>query len=330
MMSWRKALLIDGQLRPIWRFFLAAAMIVTAYVGVAIILGAIFGLFGWEPQVFVSLLWVNLLILPALLGISKILTGVFERKPLGSLGLCFCGRWKTEVGIGLGLGASMIFLVAILEHLLGLVRFAWSSSTPAGVLVAGCFSGVFLAIAAVNEEMVFRGYPFQRLVDSLGPAGAVLVSSALFGLAHLRNPFHTRVSALNTMLIGVPLAVAYLRTRGLWIPIGIHFAWNFIQGYGFGLPVSGLVLPQTLFKPWVHAVAWLTGGNYGPEGGVLASVAIVAATLYLMFSKSIYTSEEMKELLSGATPTGRGASDFAVLRLTSTESASRGQQDLKQ
>ena len=69
------------------------------------------------------------------------------------------------------------------------------------------------------------------------------------------------------MLVGVPLSVAYLRTRALWMPVGIHFAWNYVQGFIFGLPVSGFRLPTSVLTARVHGAAWLTGSAYGPEGG---------------------------------------------------------------
>ena len=113
------------------------------------------------------------------------------------------------------------------------------------------------------------------------------------------------------MLVGIPLAAAYLRTRALWMPIGIHFAWNFLQGFTLGLPVSGIALPDALVTARVHGAVWLTGGDYGPEGGLLASGAIVAVTFYMLLSKRIYTSEEMKALVFGRSPavnvSGEGA-----------------------
>lgn len=326
-MRWEKVFVVDSQLRPAWRFFLSAVMIALAYVGVAIILGLLFGALRRHPQLFTSLFWAHLLTLPALLGVFRILTKVFEGKPLASVGLAFRGRWKMELAIGLGLGAAMIFLVAGLERLLGLATFAWSGSPPGRALGAGLFFCFLLFVAAVNEEMTFRGYPFQRLVESIGPAGAVAVSSALFGLAHLGNPSHTWISTLNTMLVGVPLAVAYLRTRALWLPIGMHFAWNFFQGYGLGFPVSGIVFPEALARPHVRELAWLTGGKYGPEGSVLASTVIVIATIYLCFSKSIYITEEMRALVFGPAPS-EGRVEVVAPPPTSTAQANAGQRDL--
>ena len=157
-------------------------------------------------------------------------------------------------------------------------------------------------MAAINEEATFRGYPFQRLVESISPVGAIAITSALFGFMHLGNPHHTWISTINTMLVGIPFAIAYLRTRSLWMPVGMHFIWNFLMGYLLGLPVSGIIVTHSVFEARVQGPAWVTGAAYGPEGGVLATVVIVIATVYLSFSKSIYTTEDMKALVHDPVP----------------------------
>lgn len=269
-------------------------MIVFAYLAVGIILGMAFGVFHRQPKHL--LFWANCLMLLALLAIFKILTSLFEEKPLSSIGLAFCGRWKTELSIGLSLGVAMILVVAALEWGLGLARFSRNSISAEQVLAAGAYYFLLFAVAAVNEEIIFRGYPFQRLVESIGPAGAVAILSICFGLVHLENPSHTWLSTLNTVAIGISLSVAYLRTRALWLPISLHFAWNFVLGYGLGLPVSGILFSKTLLQASVNGPVWLTGGNYGPEGSGLAAGVILAATIYLLFSRSIYISEEIRGL----------------------------------
>ena len=293
-MKWEQLFLEHGRLRPSWRFFLAVVAVVFAYLAVGIILGMASDLFHRQPQHL--LFWANCLMLTALLAVFKILTGLVEEKPLGSIGLAFRGRWKTELGIGLLLGVAMILAVAAMEWGLGLARFSRNSISAEQVLVGGAYYGLLFAVAAANEEITFRGYPFQRLVEAIGPAAAVAILSISFGLVHLENHFHTWQSTLNTILIGVPLAVAYLRTRTLWLPIGLHFAWNFMLGYGLGFPVSGILFSKTLLQASVRGPAWLTGGDYGPEGGGLATGVILAATAYLLFSPSIYISEEIRDL----------------------------------
>src|SRR5208282_4309884 len=107
----------------------------------------------------------------------------------------------------------------------------------------------------------------------------------------------TWISTLNTALVGIPFCIAYLRTRSLWMPIGMHFVWNFLLGFLLGLPVSGLTITPSVFAADVGGPTWLTGGDYGPEGGLLATGAILIVTLYLSLTKRIYTSEEMKALV---------------------------------
>jgi hypothetical protein len=215
------------------------------------------------------------------------------------VGLALHSRWGRELGLGIILGAAMILTVAALEGMLRLAHFGVNSFSPGHALSAVAFYGVTLTLAATNEEVVFRGYPFQRLVEAVTPAGGIAVTSALFGLAHLGNAHHTWFSTVNTALVGVPLAIAYLRTRSLWMPVGIHFSWNFVLGFVIGLPVSGFAFPESLLKAQVQGAAWITGADYGPEGGVLATFAILGATIYLLLSKRIYVSDEMRELVMG-------------------------------
>jgi len=301
-MTWEEILLADGRLRPAWRFFLSLILIVMVSVGVGIVLGIAFDLAGYRPQFFPSLFWSHLLTLPAYLGVFKLLTTVFEGRPLGSIGIRLHRRWKLELVGGLGLGSLMVLVVAALEQALGLATFSRDPTAATGVLKSGVFFCGLLLIAASNEELAFRGYAFQRLVESIGAGGAIAISSAVFGLGHLINPHHTWLSTLNTALVGILFAVAYLRTRALWLPIGMHFAWNFLMGYALGLPVSGLVIPTAVLKTEARGSVWLTGANYGPEGSLLATVAIVGATFCVLLSRRIYISEEMRELVFGAAP----------------------------
>ncbi len=309
-MNWERILLDRGQVRPVWRFFFSVALIALAYVVVGIVLGFLAGpeILTPSPQgraFLLQLFLVNLLLLPSLLVVFKFLTGAFEKKPLGSVGLALHTRWKRELGIGLALGAAMMLAIAVSGRVLGETSFTWAAPPLLyrDLWVAG--SGALLLVAAATEELTFRGYPFQRLVDWLGPVAAVLLTSAVFGLAHLGNPNHTWISTLNTMLTGVTFAVAYLRTRSLWIPLGMHFSWNFMQGVVLGLPLSGLDFPVTLLHARTGGTRWLTGGAYGPEGGLLATVAIVAGTLYVLLSKRIYLTEDMRRLTSGELPPSR-------------------------
>ncbi|HKM52219.1 MAG TPA: CPBP family intramembrane glutamic endopeptidase, partial [Isosphaeraceae bacterium] len=291
--------LVDGNLRPVWRFFLSVVLVSLAYAAAYLLAGEVRDLIPRAGAWYGSFFLFQLL---AFLGSFKIMTRVFEQKPLGVVGLAFHPYWGKELCVGLGIGGIMIVSVGGAEALLALARYA-RNPLPAGVELA-YGSGMFLLlfISATNEELVFRGYPFQKLVESLGPPGAVAVSSACFGLAHLGNSHHTWISTVNTMLVGVPLSIAYLRTRSLWMPVGIHFAWNYVQGFVFGLPVSGFTFPTTLLNARVHGGEWLTGSAYGPEGGLLCTIAALGAGTFLFLSPRIRMSGRMRELVYGPSP----------------------------
>jgi membrane protease YdiL (CAAX protease family) len=307
---WDHLFLVNGVVRPIWRFFFAVAIVVVAHLAVGVFLGTTLEVLKLPPAHY--LLWASCLVLVALLASFTLLTGFFEGKPLSSIGLAFCGRWKSEFAIGVILGAAMILAVAAMEWGLGLARFAWNYNSLGQVFSGAAYYVVLFAVAATNEELAFRGYPFQRLVDAIGPVSAVGVSSLFFGFVHLGNPSHTWLSTCNTALVGVPLAVAYLRTRALWLPIGLHFGWNFFQSYALGLEVSGIQFSSTLLKPDVHGLVWLTGGSYGPEGGVLATGVIVVATLCLLFARRIYINQELREPAFGTQGPAPESSDEAA------------------
>jgi hypothetical protein len=139
-------------------------------------------------------------------------------------------------------------------------------------VLALLFSGALL------EEVMFRGYPFQRLVEAVGPVWAVAVVSALFGAAHLGNPNARGVLSwgfFNTIAIGVLLALAYLRSYSLWLPLGFHFGWNFALGFLFGLPVSGMSEFAVLVRGSTSGSPWLTGGAYGMENSALAAALLL-------------------------------------------------------
>jgi hypothetical protein len=106
------------------------------------------------------------------------------------------------------------------------------------------------------------------------------------------NPEIGMLSYVNIGLVSITLSLAYYKTRGLWLPIGMHFAWNFTQTTIFGYPTSGL--PPTglsVFDLTQSGPAWITGGAFGPEGGILATLAVIAGTWYILKSSRIRAEE---------------------------------------
>jgi uncharacterized protein len=137
-------------------------------------------------------------------------------------------------------------------------------------------------IAALLEELMFRGYPFQRLATGVGNIGAIILFSILFGAIHLSNPNASRLGFVNTIAIGIMFAIAYFRSGSLWLPFGLHFGWNFVLGVIFGLPVSGLMIFATFMHGTAHGPRWLTGGAYGIEASATATAIVVLSTILLI------------------------------------------------
>lgn len=293
-----RAIFIDqNRLRPIWRFLISVVAIVASVIGLQIGLGILLGVAGIGPGFFTVNALSSLLTFPVLLAVVAVLTRKLDQRPVGSSGIALGGRWKQELGQGLAVGALMIFSVAALEWAMGAAKFSWSGESLNLLILWGGGGFVVLMVAATNEEMVFRGYPFQRLVESIGAVGAILVLSLMFGAIHLGNPNRTWVSTANTALVGIPFSIAYLRTRMLWLPIGLHFSWNFLQGFVLGLPVSGISFPVSMLRAEASGPVVLTGGAYGPEAGLLATGVIVISAGYLVLSPSVYTSDDTRALV---------------------------------
>lgn len=205
-----------------------------------------------------------------------------RRQRLGAVGLQPSGAWARELMAGIALGGGLILLVTGLIAAAGGVRFALDPAWSADALLAGTW---MFAWAVLLEELLFRGFVFQRLVDGIGAWPALLGMALLFALAHWGNPGmegSTRVWAtIDTTLGAILLGLAYLRTQRLALPIGIHFGWNAVQGAVLGFDVSGLeqagwLVPELLRKP-----QWLTGGAFGPEASVFAVVVDSVAVLLM-------------------------------------------------
>jgi membrane protease YdiL (CAAX protease family) len=138
---------------------------------------------------------------------------------------------------------------------------------------------LFLAPAALSEEVLFRGLPLVLFDRVLGRGLAIILYSALFfGFAHSRNPDVTPLALANIALAGVLLGLVFYTSGGIWASFGAHLGWNATLAAS-GAPVSGLPLPIPLLDYHPGHPDWLTGGRFGPEGGILAGVALVGAAV---------------------------------------------------
>lgn len=287
----------DRRLRPSWRALLYLPVHVLLAIGLVLPLRLWVGREALAASLELRLLVVGLCAVPSALFVAYIFFRLFDRRSFRTLGLWFYDGWGRELGAGLAGGFLLLSIVIGLLALAGQIHFRVQPLDALGTLRGLGWTLALLLPAAAHEELLFRGYPFQRLVEAWGAFAPVALLSAVFGLVHLRNPAATLLSTTNTVLMGILLALAYLKTRGLWFPIGLHFVWNFSMGFLYSLPVSGLVLSQKLLVAEIGDRVWLSGGNYGPEGSVLTTGVALAATVWLARTRRLGVSPALAKAL---------------------------------
>lgn len=187
---------------------------------------------------------------------------------------------RREWQLGAALGWGLVVLAVLPMALAGTLHPQfWTQPRAFSLLLLNLIT---LAVAALAEEVAFRGYAYRRLIDSVGPVAATIGMSFLFGLGHIFNPGATWASTLVTILAGLLLSVAWLRTRGLWLGWGFHFAWNASIGILFGLPISGITDFSTVVQTRTFGQLWLTGGDYGPEGAAFTVIVLLIGIALLV------------------------------------------------
>lgn len=185
-----------------------------------------------------------------------------------------------EWGQGAALGWGLVVLAVLPMALAGALTVQlWLQPRAFGLLILNLAT---LAVAALTEEVAFRGFAFRRLIDAIGPTAATIFLSLLFGFAHILNPGSTWTSTIITTLAGLLLAIAWLRTHGLWLGWGFHFAWNASIAILFGLPISGITDFASVVRTSTFGRFWLTGGDYGPEGAIFTAIVLLIGIAILV------------------------------------------------
>jgi len=215
----------------------------------------------------------------AVLGSTTLMMRLYEMRPVNHVGLFGNRSGAVHLGVGIALGGGSSLLILGVQWVFGWVRME-RAPNPDGWLPTLTFGLVVLVVGAVGEELLFRGYGFQRLILAFGPWLSILSTSLLFGWAHTANPAFTRVSMINTALFGVVFGYAYWRTRDLWLPLGMHWAWNFSLAT-IGANVSGLKIKLLGVSVVSTGPVLWSGGDYGPEASLLTTFALVASAVFL-------------------------------------------------
>ena len=269
----------EPRLRAGWRLLIQTVLLIV----IGIIAAFIASFFG--PSIGGSLVVGQIMEFIAITGSVYIARRWLDKRSFVSLGLEF-NRWTfIDILVGVVITFVLMGFIYLLMSVLGWLTFkgfAWQFDPVSLVVKNVLIFFMAFIVVAWNEELLTRGYQLQTIASGMNLFWGVVISSAIFGLLHLGNPNATWVSAAGIFFAGLFLAYGYVRTKQLWLPMGLHLGWNFFEGVGFGFPVSGLdIYPLTRIE--VHGPELWTGGAFGPEAGliVLPALALGAGLIYL-------------------------------------------------
>ena len=271
----------EPRLRAGWRLLIQTIM----FLLFGTILFIVLSLIGFEPGSGSSaLIFEQVLNLIAVTGSVYLARRWLDKRSFESLGL----KWNQQalVDVLAGIGIALVQMGFIYILMLGLnwltfEGFAWEFDPLNEVIAGALIFFVVFTLVGWNEELLSRGYHLQTIASGINLFWGIIISSAVFGLLHLGNPNATWVSATAIFFAGIYLAYGYVRTKQLWLPIGLHIGWNFCEGVVFGFPVSGLDI-YALTRIQVTGSEIWTGGPFGPEAGliVLPSLLLGAGLIY--------------------------------------------------
>ncbi|MBI2758292.1 MAG: CPBP family intramembrane metalloprotease [Chloroflexi bacterium] len=210
---------------------------------------------------------------------------LLDKRSISSLGLTLNIQMLWDILTGIGITFAMMGTIFTAMLLLGWSKFesfAWQTEPTLNVITNALTFLVIFILVGWNEELLSRGYHLQTIASGSNLLWGVVLSSTVFGLLHLGNPNATLVSAAGIFFAGIFIAYGYIRTKQLWLSIGLHIGWNFFEGVVFGFPVSGLDIYPLTHITVTGPELW-TGGAFGPEAGliVLPALALGAALIYL-------------------------------------------------
>jgi membrane protease YdiL (CAAX protease family) len=221
---------------------------------------------------------------------------LFDKKTFVSLGLKWNKKALYDLLFGFFLSGFMAGLIFLALSLFGFISFEGFNEFQSYKPEAGAFDFVqfmgILSLASIAillvehifvgywEELVFRGYLFQNMMDGMGNKIAIVISCLIYGLIHAMNPNAGLLSSLIIVLFGFMRIYGYLLTNMLWLSMGMHMGWNFFQGPVFGFHASGHEM-VTVVKQADLGPAWLSGGDFGPEGSLLI-IPVVFLALWIM------------------------------------------------
>lgn len=224
-----------------------------------------------------------------------------DLRPVAAQGLPWREGFPREVAMGLATGWALALVCVLLVVLGGGVAIAFSWQRSAWGWLAA--DAAFFAMTALAEEIAFRGYGFQRFVRAAGPVGASLVFAIFYGLLQHMIPGSNRASFAVSIVLGLLLSAAYLRTRALWLSWGLNFGWKASRALLFGLAVSGDSTHSPVVQGDPMGRFWLTGGGFGLDGAwVTFFVLLAALPIIFRITRDLDFRYNAPVLVPGGTP----------------------------
>ena len=202
-----------------------------------------------------------------------------EGKGWNYVGLDRTAAQPEVLATGTVYGLAAIAIPSLFLLLIGELR--WEASTPGSSIAAAGISFANLLPAALGEELLLRGYIFAVLLEAVGWRLTLISTSIVFGLLHVANPGADAQSIAIVMLAGFFLGSVFLATRSLWATTLAHFIWNWFMAAGLHAPVSGIEVSTPDYRVIDAGPDWLTGGAWGPEGGLAAAAGMFGVMIYL-------------------------------------------------
>lgn len=245
------------------------------------------------------------------LGLFYVMFRFVDQRSWSYSGLTIDKSWVRECLAGIliaGLTMGLIFVTEWLTGGLEITGFGWERSSQIYWLIPLLVFFIQMISVGFYEEVMARGYlipnitegfTFGNITPQKAAIIAVIISSVFFGIAHAGNPNATITAVINIILAGVMLAVPFIITGRLALPIGLHFSWNFFQGGIFGFRVSGKEVRNSIFQIQQGGPDWWTGGAFGPEAGLIGILGILLImALSIFYLKKTGVKLEFSEAFS--------------------------------
>jgi uncharacterized protein len=214
-----------------------------------------------------------------------------DRRPFCDFGFHFSRRWWADFAFGLTLGAILMIAIFLFELAVGWVSITGVFVSHGNFTISILVWALIFVSVGIQEELLSRGYQLRNIAEGLNwrfirPRTAIviscIISSLIFGALHLANPHTSIISTANLAIAGLSIALGFILTGELAIPIGMHISWNFFQGNVFGFPVSGMAINSTFIAIRQGGPGAITGGEFGPEAGVIGLGATIIESVLIV------------------------------------------------